>query len=350
MGEQQLPERGQDAALGLGSLGGVARGRNPGHTDTLARSVSKPLCRRLDGRAPDLRPGAASGAALRTARSAVVPPPAALTMSSGRLSCHACSRAAVNVSAGWAPESPNFRSITKNGTPVMPRARPSSKSSRTSSAYLSVVNSSSSSAGADPEVQPQRGQVVPAADVLALLEVVAEQAFLCGVLLPVGGGEVDQPVGGEAVGHHDVVETVVEALALGLLRHMLEHAGDLRRGHALAGAQVVQFGAVVVLRERGVQLVAAPLHLHGVAVRERRKGGFKAAFADVAPGAGDVGPDLNLHAGNNPGAPAPFPARAVGLVTAARCQAWGRSITKSCSTVFPSRKDLVPTFRKPDFS
>ena len=30
--------------------------------------------------------------------------------------------------------------------------------------------------------------------------------------------------------------------------------------------------------------------------------------------------------------------------------ATGRSITKSCSTVLPSRKDLVPTLRKPDFS
>jgi hypothetical protein len=34
--------------LGLGALGGVARGRNPGHTDTLARSVSKPLYPGID--------------------------------------------------------------------------------------------------------------------------------------------------------------------------------------------------------------------------------------------------------------------------------------------------------------
>ena len=33
----------------------------------------------------------------------------------------------VKVSAGWAPESPNLRSMTKNGTPLTPSARPSCK-------------------------------------------------------------------------------------------------------------------------------------------------------------------------------------------------------------------------------
>ena len=200
--------------------------------------------------------------------------------------------------------------------------------------------------GADPKVRAQGRQVLPAADVPAVLEVVAEQAFLCGVLLSVRGSEVDQPVGGEAVGHHHVVEAVVEALALGLLRHVREHSGDLGRGHPLAGAQVVQFGAVVVLRQRRVQLVAAPLNLHGLPVREGREGGFKAAFADVAPGAGHVGPDLNLHARHNPDAAGRIPRRDCRLGHGVT----GRSITKSYSTVLPSVKDLVPTFRKPDFS
>ena len=44
---------------------------------------------------------------------------------------------------------------------------------------------------------------------------------------------MDQPVGGEAVGDHDVVETVVEALTPGLLRHVLEHSGDLGRAMPL---------------------------------------------------------------------------------------------------------------------
>ena len=121
-----------------------------------------------------------------------------------------------------------------------------------------------------------------------MLEVVAEQPFLGGVLLAVRGGEVDEPVGREAVGDDDGVEPIVEPLACGLGCHMVKHLRDLVRGHALARAEVVQLGAVVVLREGGVQLVAAPVHLHLVPVREFRQGGLEAALADVAPWARDV--------------------------------------------------------------
>ena len=65
--------------------------------------------------------------------------------------------------------------------------------------------------------------------------------------------------------------------------------------------EVVELGAVVVVGQRRVELVAAPLHLDLVAVRERGQGRLEAALADVAPRAGDVRPDLDLHALLNDG-------------------------------------------------
>ena len=137
-----------------------------------------------------------SGPQAPDSRAGVVRPrgfgaPPAFTTTRDWLSCHAWFRAAVNVSAGWAPESPNLRSITKNGTPLMPSARASAKSSLTSAAYLSVVKSFRHFVGVDCPGPAQGGQVFRAADVLAVLEVVAEQALLGRVLLAMGRREVD---------------------------------------------------------------------------------------------------------------------------------------------------------------
>ena len=116
----------------------------------------------------------------------------------------------------------------------------------------------------------------------------AQEQLLGFVLLAVGGREVDEAVCREAVGHYDVVETVVEAFALCLQRHVLEHLADLRGVHALALAQVIELCAVVVFRDARVQLVAAPLDLDRIAVREFGEGCFEPALSDVAPRASDV--------------------------------------------------------------
>ena len=105
--------------------------------------------------------------------------------------------------------------------------------------------------------------------------------------------EVQQPVGVDGVRALGVVQPVDQAL---LGRHRL-HAVD-HPGAALGAAAVL---AAEALRDRlgrhrgraGVELEGAPDDLH--LVRELREGGLEAALADVAPGADDVGPDLDNH-------------------------------------------------------
>lgn len=121
-----------------------------------------------------------------------------------------------------------------------------------------------------------------------MLKVVAEQSFLGGVLASVVSSQVDEAVGGEAVGHNHLVEVVIQAFALGGLRDVREHLLDLLRSHALALAEVVQLRAVIMPRNGGIQLVALPFDVHGVAVGELCQGGLETALADVAPRARDV--------------------------------------------------------------
>src|SRR5690606_5290380 len=49
-------------------------------------------------------------------------------------------------------------------------------------------------------------------------------------------------------------------------------------------------------RRARIQLVAAPDHLDLIAMRKLRERRLKTNPADIAPRAGDVRPDLNLHA------------------------------------------------------
>ena len=87
----------------------------------------------------------------------------------------------------------------------------------------------------------------------------------------------------------------------GDLRHLLEHLAHLGARHALSLDEVVELRAVVVVGQGRVQLVAAPLHLDLVAVGERGERLLETTLADVAPRAGDVRPDLDLHARLNDG-------------------------------------------------
>ena len=86
-----------------------------------------------------------------------------------------------------------------------------------------------------------------------------------------------QPVAGRHVGH------------LGLPRARLLDAHPVLLGQVL-GARALARG-----RRAGVELEAAPGDADLVAVLEGGERGLEAALADVAPGAGDVGPDLDVH-------------------------------------------------------
>jgi hypothetical protein len=54
--------------------------------------------------------------------------------------------------------------------------------------------------------------------------------------------------------------------------------------------------ASALARRTGIELEAPPGHPDPVAVLELRQSRFEAALADVAPGASDVRPDLDVHA------------------------------------------------------
>src|SRR4029453_10815612 len=209
--------------LGFRALCRVAYGRDPGHTDTLQRSVSKSDAAAV--RAARVRAFYASDGDERVG---VLP---------RLLECFAEQRGrlgagdavlAVDDEEGNAcdPQSAGLGKVVPNLGNVLVRGE-----------------QLGDSIGAEAQIGTKRRQVVTASNVLAMLEMVAEQAFLGNVLLSVGGSEVDQAVGRETIGHNDVVELVVQTHALGLFRYMGEHLLDLLGCQALSLAEIVQFRA-----------------------------------------------------------------------------------------------------------
>src|SRR5439155_26467944 len=91
----------------------------------------------------------------------------------------------------------------------------------------------------------------------------------------------------------------VEALAGGDLAHPVVHGARLVDAHAVLVGQVdgAVALALALARRGGIELEAAPRHADVVAVGERGERALEAALADVAPGAGDVRPDLDVHGG-----------------------------------------------------
>src|SRR5699024_5370243 len=69
--------------------------------------------------------------------------------------------------------------------------------------------------------------------------------------------------------------------------------------HALCLAEVLGLGPVEVIGQARIELEAAPDHLDLIPVGEAVEGRFETTFADIAPGAGDVRPDLNPHDRSN---------------------------------------------------
>jgi len=146
---------------------------------------------------------------------------------------------------------------------------------------------------ADVEREPlERGAV---GDQLALAEVGAHEALLHRILRAVRGSEVDEPVGVERIGATRDVEAEVQSVAGRRLRHPGLH------GQRLVAARAVllgEMGGTVdgALGGRGrIELEAAPRDRDLVAVLVALERGLEAALADVAPGTGDVRPDLDVH-------------------------------------------------------
>src|SRR5690606_9717589 len=95
-------------------------------------------------------------------------------------------------------------------------------------------------------------------------------------------------------------EVVRRPLRRGELRHLGEHLLDLRARHALVAREEVHLGAVEVDRGVGRELerVVLDLDLRAVTgLREAAERRLETSLADVAPGARDVGPDVDLHGG-----------------------------------------------------
>ena len=138
----------------------------------------------------------------------------------------------------------------------------------------------------------QAGQGVVVGQVGALGEVRAEQPFLGRVADAEVGGQVQQPVRVQRVHGERGAEVEVQALGLGEFGHP---GGHRRRLRAEPPGQVVQRRHRGAGRGVRVQLEAPPGDLDLACVLELAEGALQPALADVAPGADDVGPDLDLH-------------------------------------------------------
>jgi hypothetical protein len=120
----------------------------------------------------------------------------------------------------------------------------------------------------------------------------AQQPLLGGVAHAEVGGQVQQAVRRQGVHDEGGVEVEVQALGAGQFGHLAGH---------LAGLRPEPPGQVLLGRHRGagrgvgVQLETPPGDLDLAGVLELAERVLKPALADVAPGAHDVGPDLDLH-------------------------------------------------------
>ena len=146
-----------------------------------------------------------------------------------------------------------------------------------------------------PTSPARRDERVGVTHQLALAEVGAQQALLHGVLNAVLGGEMDQAVGVERRAGPREVEPEVEAFAGRRLGHLVLHLARPVDGDPVLLGQAGGALALALVGCGGIELEATPGHPHFVAVLELSERGLEPALPDVAPGAGDVGPDLDLH-------------------------------------------------------
>ncbi|MPM25127.1 hypothetical protein SDC9_71617 [bioreactor metagenome] len=160
-----------------------------------------------------------------------------------------------------------------------------------------------------------RHQHVRVTDRLAAEEVGCEQVVLhCGDVGPGGApGQMQQLVAAQRIGRDEVLEVVRQADGGRLLRHHLEHLPDLLGRHLLDLGEVFRLGAVVAIGQIGIQLVGPPGHPDVVPVGEAGQCRLEPALADVAPRAGDVGPDVDVHMQDNRPMSREIPVRAEDL-------------------------------------
>ena len=187
------------------------------------------------------------------------------------------------------------RSITKHGTALMPSAAAVRSSSRTSAAKRSLASVVADLVGVEADVDREPLERGVVAHQLALAQVAAHQALLHRVLAAVQRREVHEPVRVERVAGARGLEVEVEPLARRRGGHLVLHRPRLLDARPVLAREVLGAVALALGRRAGVELEAAPGDADLVAVLEGGERGLEAALADVAPGAGDVGPDLDVH-------------------------------------------------------
>src|SRR5690606_12399869 len=108
--------------------------------------------------------------------------------------------------------------------------------------------------------------------------------------------QVDDPVGVDRVRRHGLGQLVLQTFASRRVGDALLHLPRLVDADAVLGGEALRGTAGLTGPfGRGVELAAAPDDLHVLAVLEAVECRLEAALADVAPGAHDVRPDLDLH-------------------------------------------------------
>src|SRR5258705_13678007 len=115
----------------------------------------------------------------------------------------------------------------------------------------------------------------------------------------------------ERAARTDAIEAKVQAVGRGDFGQPLHHLLRLvDRGAVLPGKTLGMRNAFVAHGRRGrVELERAPSDLDRISMRELRESGFEASLADIAPGADDVGPNIDaerLHGRSNVGPPSGF--------------------------------------------
>jgi hypothetical protein len=103
-------------------------------------------------------------------------------------------------------------------------------------------------------------------------------------------------MGVERVDHLVGLEVVVETLGGREVDDAGVEVADLVDVGAKLRGEVLVMGRARAARLVRVQLEAPPLDLDVLGAIEVRKGTLEPTLPDVAPGADDIGPDLDLHA------------------------------------------------------
>ena len=140
------------------------------------------------------------------------------------------------------------------------------------------------------------GQGRGIADIETFAEVGAEQTFFQSDLDASLLGEPEQAVGEKGVGAQTALEVEFEPFA-GC--HARDMADDL--GSTFGATELLRItlghGRWVASGGRGVELVGAVCDVEGGFSSQFVHRVFEASLPDVAPGANDVGPDLDRHGG-----------------------------------------------------